>query len=233
MTPNISEYTFEKLLKYDSSDVNELIQKMGLEIKYLELEFQYRNILREKAVSFVPPVLPAGTKSGHFSHPKAKYNKFIQSYDSVTGTITKKISDLKDEKQRVLLNQSLRGIKHDISMKFTPFVFNADLQGVPSWQNSPIILPRATSNLNSHLSQWKNSQVIREIIISKPEPITIRPPVIVSKPIPVTIRPPVIISKPEPVTEITPEILPSIVATSSLLPLGIIALLLYSRTGRK
>lgn len=32
---------------------------------------------------------------------------------------------------------------------------------------------------------------------------------------------------------ITPEITPSIVATSSLLPLAIIALLLYSRTGRK
>ena len=34
-------------------------------------------------------------------------------------------------------------------------------------------------------------------------------------------------------SKITPEILPSIVATSSLLPLGISALLLYSRTGRK
>tara|TARA_R110000803_G_scaffold130106_1_gene197434 strand:- start:184 stop:909 length:726 start_codon:yes stop_codon:yes gene_type:complete len=33
--------------------------------------------------------------------------------------------------------------------------------------------------------------------------------------------------------EIIPEILPVVVATSSLLPLGIIALLLYSRTGRK
>ena len=32
---------------------------------------------------------------------------------------------------------------------------------------------------------------------------------------------------------VTPEITPEIVATSSLLPLGIIALLLYSRTGRK
>ena len=32
---------------------------------------------------------------------------------------------------------------------------------------------------------------------------------------------------------VTPEITPQIVATSSLLPLGIIALLLYSRTGRK
>ena len=36
------------------------------------------------------------------------------------------------------------------------------------------------------------------------------------------------------IPEITPEILPSIVATSSILiPLGIIGLLLYSRTGRK
>ena len=33
--------------------------------------------------------------------------------------------------------------------------------------------------------------------------------------------------------KITPEITPEIVATSSLIPLGIIALLLYSRTGRK
>ena len=104
---------------------------------------------------------------------------------------------------------------------------------MPSWQNSPIILPQATGNLNSHLSQWKNSQVIREIIISKPIPVTIRPPVIVSKPEPVTIRPPVIVSKPEPVTETISKITPDIVATSSLLPLGIIALLLYSRTGRK
>ena len=32
---------------------------------------------------------------------------------------------------------------------------------------------------------------------------------------------------------ITPEIIPTVVATSSLLPLGIIALLLYSRTGKK
>jgi len=35
------------------------------------------------------------------------------------------------------------------------------------------------------------------------------------------------------IPKITPEIIPTIVATSSLLPLGIIALFLYSRTGRK
>ena len=225
MTPNISEYTFEKLIKYDSSDVNELIQKMGLEIKYLELEFQYRKILRDKANSFVRPVLPAGTKTSHFSHPKAKYNKFIQSYDSVTGTITKKISDLKDEKQRVLLNQSLRGIKHDISMKFTPFVFNADLQGVPSWQNSPIILPQATSNLNSHLSQWKNSQVIREIIISKPQPVIVIPTVIP------TVIPKII---PAIIPKTIPETIPAVVAASSLIPLGILGILLInSSRGKK
>tara|TARA_R110000787_G_scaffold257473_1_gene362642 strand:- start:101 stop:760 length:660 start_codon:yes stop_codon:yes gene_type:complete len=39
--------------------------------------------------------------------------------------------------------------------------------------------------------------------------------------------------KPITIHKITPEILPSIETTSSLLPLGIIALLLYSRTGRK
>jgi hypothetical protein len=39
--------------------------------------------------------------------------------------------------------------------------------------------------------------------------------------------------KPVIIPEITPEITPTVVATSSLLPLGIIALLLYSRTGRK
>tara|TARA_R110002167_G_scaffold144095_1_gene333972 strand:+ start:319 stop:1029 length:711 start_codon:yes stop_codon:yes gene_type:complete len=42
---------------------------------------------------------------------------------------------------------------------------------------------------------------------------------------------PVIMPKMTP--EITPEITPAVVATSSLLPLGIIGLLLYSRTGRK
>tara|TARA_R110002110_G_scaffold399281_1_gene615081 strand:- start:256 stop:699 length:444 start_codon:yes stop_codon:yes gene_type:complete len=43
------------------------------------------------------------------------------------------------------------------------------------------------------------------------------------------------ITKVQPVIipEIIPEIIPAVVATSSLLPLGIIALLLYSRTGRK
>ena len=222
---SVSDYTFERLVKYDSSDVNELIQKMSLEIKYLELEFQYRKILRDKANSFVRPVLPAGTKTSHFSHPKAKYNKFIQSYDSVTGTITKKISDLKDEKQRVLLNQSLRGIKHDISMKFTPFVFNADLQGVPSWQNSPIILPQATSNLNSHLSQWKNSQVIREIIISKPQPVIVIPTVIP------TVIPKII---PAIIPKTIPETIPAVVAASSLIPLGILGILLInSSRGKK
>ena len=35
------------------------------------------------------------------------------------------------------------------------------------------------------------------------------------------------------IPEITPEIIPTAVVTSSLVPLGIIALLLYSRTGRK
>jgi hypothetical protein len=41
------------------------------------------------------------------------------------------------------------------------------------------------------------------------------------------------VKRKETIPTITSEILPSIVSTSSLLPLGIIGLLLYSRTGRK
>ena len=41
------------------------------------------------------------------------------------------------------------------------------------------------------------------------------------------------VKRKEIIPTITSEILPNIVSTSSLLPLGIIALLLYSRTGRK
>jgi hypothetical protein len=241
MIPNISDYTFEKLIKYNSSNVIELLSKLQIEIKSLELEIQYRLNFRVKANSFTRPILPRGTKIT-FSHPKTIYEKYINSYDVTTRSKQSQLVSLKDEKQRVLLNQSLRGIEHDNNVKFTPFVFTSNVIWNPSWYNSKLLLESETGKLLSQLSQWRNNQILQEKIIEKVEiPIVIPKiipkiiiPTVVPKIIPKII--PTIVPKTIPtiVPEITPKITPEIVATSSILiPLGIIGLLLYSRTGRK
>ena len=170
MTPNISDYTFEKLIKYDSSNASQLIRKLEIEIKSLELEIQYRLDFRVKANSFTRPIIPAGTKM-HFSHPKRIYEKYMDTYDTRTRSKQSQLKDLKDEKQRVLLNQSLRGIDNFTSLQFTPFVFNSDVIWNPSWQTSKTILDTETGKLSSQLSKWKNNEMLKKEKI--PEKVTI------------------------------------------------------------
>mgnify|MGYP003976299847 CR=1 FL=1 len=157
----VSDYTFEKLIKYDSSNVSQLIRKLEIEIKSLELEIQYRLDFRNKVNSFTRPIIPAGTKM-HFSHPKIIYHKYIDSYDTQTKYKQNQLASLKDEKQRVLLNQSLSGIEHGSNLQFTPFVFTSNVTWNPSWQTAKTILDGETAKLNSQISTWKNNEMLKK-----------------------------------------------------------------------
>ena len=156
----ISDYTFEKLIKYDFTKVDDLITDFEIEIKALELKLQYRKTLRFQANAFTRPIIPRGTKI-HTRHPKSIYNKYMESYDVTTRRYETKLETLKDENQRVLLNQSLRGIENFTSVKFTPFVFTPSVIN-SSWSNASIVLGGETSRLESKLSEWKN-KLLEEI----------------------------------------------------------------------
>ena len=235
MTPNISEYTFEKLVKYNVTNVSELITKLQIEIKSLELEIQYRLSFRVKANSFTRPILARGTKVSHHSHPKAIYEKYINSYDVTTRSKQSQLLSLKDEKQRVLLNQSLRGIEHVNNVKFTPFVFNSDVTWNSSWYNSKLLLESETGKLLSQLLQWRNEQFLQEKIIAE----KLKKQLLVLKMvqsqkiiIPKVVIPKVVIPKvviPATIPAIDPAVLPSIVATSSLIPLAFIAFMVLKK----
>ena len=166
MTPNISEYTFEKLVKYNVTNVSELIRKLEIEIKSLELEIQYRTSFRDKANAFTPPPVPKGTKQ-HAGSAKSRFYKFSSLYRNQTTSKQNELAALKEEKQRVLLNQSFRGIEHDNNVKFTPFVFISDVIWNPSYVTSQLLLNNATDKLNSQLSQWRNEQFLQEKIIAE------------------------------------------------------------------
>tara|TARA_R110000824_G_scaffold157087_1_gene330507 strand:+ start:93 stop:809 length:717 start_codon:yes stop_codon:yes gene_type:complete len=238
MTPNISEYTFEKLVKYNSSNVSELVRKLEIEIKSLELEIQYRLIFRNKANSFTRPIIPRGTKS-HPSSSKSIFHKYLSSYEAETRYKQNQLTSLKDEKQRVLLNQSLRGIEHDNNVKFTPFVFTSETVWNSSYSTSKLLLDTETGKLISQLLQWRNEQVLQEKIIAEELKKQLLAAKIQSEKIiiPKVVIPKVVIPKvviPATIPAIDPAVLPSIVATSSLIPLGILAILLInSSRGKK
>jgi hypothetical protein len=156
----VSDYTFEKLIKYDVTKVDDLITNFEIEIKSLQLKIQYRKSMRQKANSFTRPIIPAGTKI-HFSHPKVIYDKYINSYDLRTRRYETELENLKDEKQRVLLNQSLRGKENFASVKFTPFVFNPNVIN-SSWQAAKSILDGETAKLDSQLLTWKNNEMLKK-----------------------------------------------------------------------
>ena len=162
MTPNISDYTFEKLIKYNVTNPTQLIRKLEIEIKSLELEIQYRLDFRNKANSFTRPIIPKGTKVSHFSHPRSIYQKYINSYDVQTRSKQNQLADLKDEKQRVLLNQSLAGIEHGSNVQFTTFVFTSNVTWNPSWTTAKTILNTETGKLSSQLSKWKNNEMLKK-----------------------------------------------------------------------
>jgi hypothetical protein len=157
---SVSDYTFERLVKYDSTSVNELVKKLEIEIKSLELEIQYRLSFRVKANSFTRPIIPAGTKM-HFSHPKVSYEKYITSYDDTTRNLQTELENLKGELKRVFLNQSLKGVEHVTGTEFTPFVFNSNVTWNPSWQTAKTILDGETGKLNSQISTWKNNEMLK------------------------------------------------------------------------
>ena len=157
----VSDYTFEKLIKYNSSTVSELIKKLEIEIKALELEIQYRSTFQNKGNSFTRPLIPAGTKMSA-GHVKVLYGKFYGNYTDVINSKKRQLTDLKDEKQRVLLNQSLRGINDIASVKFTPFVFNSDVIWNPNWWESVKIVNTETAKLNSQISTWKNNEMLKK-----------------------------------------------------------------------
>jgi hypothetical protein len=235
MTPNISEYTFEKLVKYNVNTVSELLGKLEIEIKALELEIQYRNDFLNKGNSFTRPIIPAGTKS-HPSDSKSLYGKFYQAYTDVINFKKTQLEVLKDEKQRVLLNQSLRGIEHDNNVKFTPFVFNSDVTWNSSWYNSKLLVDTETGKLSSQLSQWRNEQFLQEKIITEKLKKQLLAAKIQSEKIIIPAVVPTVIPTviPKIIPSIDPAVLPSIVGTSSLIPLGVLAILLInSRKGKK
>ena len=92
----ISDYTFEKLIKYDFTKVDELIKNFEIEIKSLELKIQYRKSIRQQVNTFTRPIIPAGTKI-QFSHPRVIYDKNINAYDSATRRYETELENLKDE----------------------------------------------------------------------------------------------------------------------------------------
>tara|TARA_R110000824_G_scaffold6412_1_gene29714 strand:- start:497 stop:1258 length:762 start_codon:yes stop_codon:yes gene_type:complete len=165
----VSDYTFEKLIKYDVTKVDDLITNFEIEIKSLQLKIQYRKSMRQKANAFTRPIIRAGTKM-HFSHPKVIYEKYMNSYDVRTRSYETELENLKDEKQRVLLNQSLRGKENFASVQFTPFVFTPNVIN-SSWYAAKSILDSETAKLNSQLLTWGNNQMLKKEKI--PEKVTI------------------------------------------------------------
>jgi hypothetical protein len=264
MTPNISEFTFEKLVKYNVNTVSELLGKLEIEIKALELEISYRNsiynIVRQRAGRYGilqnPNTKNARVDVGknHFSNSYQIIQKNITSHETQTKSLEVELKDLREEKQRVLLNQSLIGIDNISSVKFTPFVFNiGDFGEIPkpigfllatpyyaSTSGTHIAvsskLSSESSRLNTEINVWKNNEISQEKIIAQELKKQLLAAKIQSEKIIIPTVIPTIIPKiiPATIPAIDPAVLPSIVGTSSLIPLGVLAILLInSRKGKK
>ena len=105
----ISEYTFDKLVKYESNSVTELLTKLQIEINTLTKEIELRNSVGNPSNSWL---YRAGTKA-HFSNPKVRLDKEKSKFRLTTENSKNKLKTIQEEKQKVLINQSLNGIEHE------------------------------------------------------------------------------------------------------------------------
>jgi len=223
MSTNVSEYTFEKMLEFNSSSVEELLKKLQDKITVQEARVKYRNEIKSKASkgNEVVFIRISDSKrgcelySGKISHRQGRLNwiSALNSYNSGSDELAK----LKDIKQRVLLNQSLRGIEHtvpQVNQKFTHIVseFPQRPKGQKCrsveyysnwlndyWSEKGSTLSKETERLESQLKIFENKLSMNEYVKS--------------------VKP--IIEKPE------------IVAASGLIPLGILGILLLYSSGSK
>ena len=248
----ISEYTFNKLVKYDSNSVSELLTKLQIEINTLTKEIELRNSVGNPSNSWL---FRAGTKK-HFSNPQVRLGKEKTAFEKRTNSLKIKLKTIQEEKQRVLINQSINEIEHKtvfipslkINLQTLSYESAPAKTLVPYGKQGQNIMGYASSDLsnyhNTNLQRLKENEsrvttAINEAKIDLTNKVEsfkeekrqekLKSQVkIKSKPksvfLPKVVAPKVVKTK---VAD------PVIVASSSLLPLGIIGLLLYTSMGKK
>ena len=227
MSTNVSEYTFEKMLEFNSSSVEELLRKLQDSITVQEYRVKYRNEIKSKAsngnelvrIRISDDKRGCNLYTGKTGHKQIRTNWIneLNKYDIGNNELAR----LNDIKQRVLLNQSLRSIEHTIFPTNDEFKYNvSDFPQRPKgkrckpyesleyhdnwlndyWFSKSLTLTQETEKLESALNEFKNQLSMKKY--SKPK---------------------------------KPEIIkPEIVAASGLIPLGIIGILLInSSEGKK
>lgn len=227
MSTNVSEYTFNKMLEFDSSSVEELLKKLQDSITVQEYRIKYRNEIKNKAskgnelvrIRISDNKLGCNLYTGKAGHKQIRTNWIneLSKYDIGNNDLAR----LNDIKQRVLLNQSLRNIEHIIPKVTDEFKYNVSdfpqrpkgkrckpyeaLEYYDNWLNDywfskSLTLSQETQRLESELNVFKNELSMKKYV-----------------------RP----TQPETIKS-------SIVGMSSLIPLGILAfLLINSRNNKK
>ena len=119
MSTNVSEYTYNKMLEFNVSSVGELLKKLQDKITVQEARVKYRNEIKNKAsignkrvkIRISDSFRGCEVYSGKTAHIQnwVKWVEKLRNYDVGSSELKK----LKDIKQRVLLNQSLRNIEHN------------------------------------------------------------------------------------------------------------------------
>ena len=211
-----SQFTYDNLLLFNSSSVKELLNKISIDIKIQELRINFKKKIQEEYQSESDTFWLLNSKKDgimqskrHFSNPRIKFEKAGREFDQGIIKDESRLVELKNTRQRITLDQSLRGESYGIFSINEVFVFN--VQGFPVrpssigmyrsvkiydqshgtyWTAKISALNGEKSRLETSLSNYRN--VLQD---SKPLPIipvTVRPP-----------KPPMTNLKPLPITPVT------------------------------